>query len=420
MADGLVHDVVIVGGSLAGCSAARLFAQQGLRVLLLEKHADPNRHKPICTHYIQACAVPVIRRLNLEPSLHAAGCVRSRIEMWTRYGWVRHGGDSNPETYGYNIRRQTLDPIVRRLAMETPGVETMLGTIVEDVIRDDGRIVGVRLRGPGGKIEERFARMVVGADGRDSTMARYAGIASRSDKNQRFTCLAYYKNLPLASGNDSQFWMLDPDAAYALPNEQGITLVSIWLTKDKLLEFKQDRVAAFEKYICSIPERPRFEQAERISNVILGLDYPMQYRAASKNGLALIGDAAFAADPLWGVGCGWAFQSAGWLVDHTAAALKAKIGLDHALERYRKYHYQSLAGHRWIMTDVARSLRFPPIMRAFLYAAARDSELSNLLLDFGARRVGVTRFLSPRVTGRLVLKNLGRVWPFNSGQRTQS
>jgi flavin-dependent dehydrogenase len=146
----------------------------------------------------------------------------------------------------------------------------------------------------------------------------------------------------------------------------------------------------------------------------------MQYRAASKPGLALIGDAAFAADPLWGVGCGWAFQSAGWLVDHTAAAFKTDAALDHALECYRKYHYRSLAGHRWVMTDVARGLRFPPIMRAFLYAAARDSELSNLLLDFGARRVGVTKFLSPRVTSRLFLKNLGRVWPFNMVQQTQS
>lgn len=406
--------MIVIGGSLAGCSAARMFAQQGLRVLLLEKHADPNWYKPICTHYIQACAIPTIQRLRLEPLLSAAGCVRSRVEMWTRYGWIRHGEHDTPHSYGYSVRRQTLDPIVRQLAADTPGVNLVLGANVEGLLQDDGRFVGVRYRKLQGPTEEIHSQLVVVADGRNSGMAREAGISAHSDENQRFTCLAYYKNLPLKSGNDSQFWMLDPDAAYALPNEQGITLVSIWLTKDKLSEFKRDRVAAFDRYLNTIPDRPEFENAQRISDVILGVDFPMQYRTASKPGLGLIGDAAFAADPLWGVGCGWAFQSAGWLVDHTASALRQRSGLDAALERYRKHHYRSMAGHRWVMADVARGSRFPPIMRAFLYAAARDSELSNLLLDFGARRVGVTKFISPRVTGRLVWKNLSRLWRFKS------
>ncbi len=51
-------DVLVVGGSLAGCAAAVLFARQGLRVTVLEQHRDPAFYKRACTHFVQASAVP--------------------------------------------------------------------------------------------------------------------------------------------------------------------------------------------------------------------------------------------------------------------------------------------------------------------------------------------------------------------------
>src|SRR5262245_2798635 len=96
-----VYDVAIVGASLAGCSAARLFAQRGLRVALVEQHGAIDWHKRLCTHYIQACAVPAIQRLGLAPHVERAGGVRSRMEIWTRYGWIRHAAQTSRETYGY-------------------------------------------------------------------------------------------------------------------------------------------------------------------------------------------------------------------------------------------------------------------------------------------------------------------------------
>ena len=402
------HDVIIVGASLAGCTAARLFAQQGLRVALLERHTDFQWHKRICTHYIQACAAPTVKRLGLEPLLEDAGCVRSQMEFWTRYGWIRHDPDSQTETYGYSVRRQTLDPIVRRLTAETPGVELMLGSTVEELLQEGKRFVGVRLRDRQGQTTELRGGMVVAADGRNSGMARLAEVKTRTTENRRFTYFAYYHHLPLPTGEDSQLWLLDPDVAYALPCDDQITLIALWLSKDQLPAFKKDRHAAFDAYLKTLPCELDLERAERISDVIGSLDMPVQIRSAARRGLAFVGDAAFAPDPLWGVGCGWAFQSAEWLVDCTAETLSRGGNIDAALRQYRKEHRRRLAGHHLLIADYARSRRFSPLEKAYYYAAARDPELADLILEFGARRVGLSSFLSPRALGRVFWTNIRR------------
>src|SRR5262249_5318340 len=122
MPAGSSYDVAIIGASLAGCTAARLFAQQGLSVLVVEQHSSADWHKRLCTPYSQAGANATIERLGLDSLIVEAGGVRSRMEIWTRWGWIKHAPVSSPETYGYSVRRQTLDPLVRQLATSTPGV----------------------------------------------------------------------------------------------------------------------------------------------------------------------------------------------------------------------------------------------------------------------------------------------------------
>jgi len=66
-------DVVVVGASIAGCTAARLFALAGARVGLIERRPDPGAYKVVCTHQILSSAVPTIERLGLDPLLEARG-----------------------------------------------------------------------------------------------------------------------------------------------------------------------------------------------------------------------------------------------------------------------------------------------------------------------------------------------------------
>ncbi|MGH2689798.1 MAG: FAD-dependent oxidoreductase, partial [Actinomycetota bacterium] len=82
------YDVVIVGASIAGCTAATLYGRSGVRVALLERASDPAHFKSLCTHIIQPCAEPVIRRLGLDERIAAAGGIRPPGALWTRWGWA--------------------------------------------------------------------------------------------------------------------------------------------------------------------------------------------------------------------------------------------------------------------------------------------------------------------------------------------
>src|SRR5256885_1821728 len=129
-------DVVVVGASIGGCSAARLFALAGARVGLIERRPDPGAYKVVCTHQILSSAVPTIRRLGLAPLLEARGAVRTHAAAWTPYGgWIAFPSDV---PHGYGVTRQTLDPLVRELAADTPGVELLAGWTVGRLLGGDG------------------------------------------------------------------------------------------------------------------------------------------------------------------------------------------------------------------------------------------------------------------------------------------
>ena len=75
------------------------------------------------------------------------------------------------------------------------------------------------------------------------------------------------------------------------------------------------------------------------------IEMPNRVRVPTAPGLALVGDAAQAVDPLFGIGCGWAFQSGEWLADSVAPALRGEEPLERGLKRYRRLHKRKLGGH---------------------------------------------------------------------------
>jgi 2-polyprenyl-6-methoxyphenol hydroxylase-like FAD-dependent oxidoreductase len=235
--DDVRYDIVVVGAGIAGCTAAILYGRSGARVAVVERHADAGAYKRLCTHYIQASATPTIRRLGLAERIEQAGGIRNEIELSTRWGWIRHPDRVDPgeSAYGYNIRREMLDPMLRQLARETPGVELLFGGTVAGLLRGNGSVAGVEIEDRQGERRRFAARLVVGADGRSSRVAELAAMPQKTKPNNRFGYWAYYRNLPVASGEVSQMWLLEPDIGYVFPNDSGLAVVLAAPKKDKLL-----------------------------------------------------------------------------------------------------------------------------------------------------------------------------------------
>lgn len=397
------YDVAIVGASTAGCTAARLFAQSGASVALVERRPALDAYKTVCTHFIQSSATPTIEKLGLAPLLEQRGAVRNGIDLWTRdSGWIRTGSDA---PYGYSVTRRTLDPILRKLAAETPGVELISGWsavgLLDDAHASGARPTGIRIENPARERREIDAQLVVAADGRDSKLARWARVPGRVKPHGRFFYWGYWRGIRPATTR-SRMWLLDPDAAYTFPNEDDLTVVLLAPHRDRLPEFQADLSGAYRRSVNALPDGPDLASAELEGKLLGKLELPNVIRPAARPGLAFVGDAALAADPLWGVGCGWAFQSADWLVQETADALsRGRSALDEALERYRREHRKRLLTHYLMIADIASGRPISPIERSLYRAAARDPVVSEAFERIGSRNLPPTSMLKPSLLARI-------------------
>jgi flavin-dependent dehydrogenase len=398
------YDVVVAGGSIAGCTAARLFALAGARVALVERRPDPAAYKVVCTHQIQSSAVPAIERLGLAPLLAEAGAVRSRAAAWSPYGgWFEFPADAPT---GYGLSRRKLDPLVRRLALETPGVEYFPGETVIGLLGGEGdRIGGVEIETRSHERRTIAAELTVAADGRDSTLARLARNPARVRRHGRFVYFAYWHGVRTPK-DQARVWMLNPDGGAVFPNEDGLTVVAAVPHKARLGEFRPDPDAAYQRAVDALPDGPDLSGAERASKLIGKLEMPNKMRPAARPGIAFVGDSALATDPLFGVGCGWAFQSAEWLVEETAPALMGQTDLDAALDRYGRTFFRRLAPHHFQIADFSTGRRLRPNEKLVFRAAARDPIVAAGVEEVVSRREPAWRMLDPRPLPRVLWRGL--------------
>jgi menaquinone-9 beta-reductase len=386
------YDVAIVGASLAGCATAIMLARAGARVALVEKQPDPQAFKRVCSHFVQASAVPSIERLGLLDEIEAAGGVRSRMRAWTPWGWIDPPADR--AGYGVNLRREVLDPLLRDAAASTPGVDLLLGRTAERLEREGDAFVAVAIQDRDGAETTLSARLIVGADGRESRIAGLAGVPARTLRHGRFAYGAYFEGAMPDDAPNARIWMTDPQWAAAFPTDSDLVFYAGMLTKDRLPEFKRGPEAALVSFVASLPDAPPIRAGRVVGSVMGKLEMPNRVRRPVAPGLALVGDAALATDPLYGVGCGWALQSAEWLADSVVPALRGEESLERGLDRYRRRHRRRLRGHAFLIHDYSTGRPFSRVERLLFSAAARDPKVATAFDEFGTRRIGPGRLFA--------------------------
>jgi 2-polyprenyl-6-methoxyphenol hydroxylase-like FAD-dependent oxidoreductase len=231
-----------------------------------------------------------------------------------------------------------------------------------------------------------------------------ARIPGRVRPHGRFFYFAYWQGLP--SSTRARLWFDDPNGIALFPNEDGVNVIVAGVHKSRISDFRANPERAYVETVTSVPGMPSLEGAERVSKLIGKLDVPNVMRPAAGPGIAFVGDAALATDPSMGVGCGWAFQSAEWLVDQTAPALRDGGDVAAALDRYRREFRRRLGLHHWLIAEASSGRPLRANERIAFRAAARDDLVGRALEELATRRVSPIRLMEPRINARILKAGL--------------
>ncbi len=244
-------DVVVVGARCAGSPLAALLAHRGLRVAVVEKATFPR--DTLSTHFFQAQALASLERLGVTKKLEAigspcVGMVNLRIEdLQFQAPIPQQPGDVGGLR---SVRRLVLDPIIADAAAEA-GAEMLMGTTVTGVVKDGERVTGVRVTRDGAESTLQ-ARLVVGADGRNSTVASGAGARKyNAVYNQRFAYWSFFEGAALGSDPAFLLHRWGKRFVIAAPSDSGLYQVVVMPELHELPRYREDLEGSYLEHARS-------------------------------------------------------------------------------------------------------------------------------------------------------------------------
>ncbi len=343
-----MYEVLVIGAGPAGSIAAKIAAENGLDVLLIEKRqeiGDPVRcAEGVNKEYLKK-HVEIDKRwicADLKGS-----CIYSpdgtKIEMAEEIS----GGE-----VGYVLERKVFDRALAEQAAKA-GAEVRVKTRATGLIIEDDFVKGARLMHLGKEYDVR-ARIVIGADGVESKVGRWAGIDTSLKPIDIETCVQY-----LIAGADvdqeyCEFHIGSETAPggyiWIFPKGEGKANVGIGILGSKMGKFKPKPV----DYLNSFIEK-RFPDASIVEMVFGGVPVSGSIEKTSVNGLMLVGDAARQSDPITGGGILNAMNAGKMAGEAAYAAISAgDVSLGKLEEVYEKRWRETL-GHDIDMSLIVKN-----------------------------------------------------------------
>lgn len=294
------YDAIVVGARCAGASTAMLMAQGGMRVLLVD-WADAGSDT-MSTHALMRGATMQLARWGVLDRLIRAGTPEiSKTTFFYEDEIIPVEIRPAHGTRGLIApRRHILD---RMLVAEAwaAGATIRFRTAFRDVLRArDGRVVGAVLQGPDGQAHEVRADLVIGADGRRSSVAKAVG--ARKSRVASHTTACIYKYF-LGPRNDGYRWYYAPGvAAGAIPTNDKAHCFFVGAAPDEMAAMLRahghDETMIRLAGQCHPDLAAELREAEAISHATTFRGEPGFFREATGPGWALVGDAGYFKDPL--------------------------------------------------------------------------------------------------------------------------
>jgi menaquinone-9 beta-reductase len=396
-------DVAVVGAGPAGAATAILLAERGWSVTLLDKAAFPRRK--ICGEYLSPEAARVLDRLAVLKAVDQAGAQPLRgMKIVAPDGTVLEGlyPTSGPwrgyRDYAVAIPREVLDRILVDRARGLP-VDVRERHRVTGLLQTAGAVTGVTAQDEDGHDLKIPARLVIGADGRASTVASSLGLV-RPHRLRRMALIQYVSGLT-GIEDCGEIYLDPPDYAILNPVAPGLVNLGLVVPLGHARPFARRLDAFFGARLKQLRYlAPRLEGMKAEGRLTaMG---PLAYRVSDPRvgGAMLVGDAAGFYDPFTGEGLFTALRSAELLTETAHAALTRDDLSVGALSVYVARRRGELAAK----SRVTRSLQFLIARRRLSNLAARvlvgRPELLHTLLgvfgDFVPPRELLSALLSRR------------------------
>ena len=375
------YDAIVVGARCAGSPTAMLLARKGYKVLVVDRARFPS--DTLSTHILHPPGVASLRRWGLLDRVVATGCPPIHTYAVDFGPFTISGAPGTDEDpVAYAPRRTVLDKLLVDAAVEA-GAEVREGFTVSEVVVDDGRVTGVRgHRGDGRTVTER-ARVVVGADGRHSLVAR----ATKPEQYHEMPKLlagyySYWSRLPM----DGRFqtWVREYRGFAAWPTNDDLTLVIGGWPFAEFEANKRDVEGNFLKMLELAPEFAERVHAATREARFVGTAVPNWFRKPYGPGWALVGDAGYNKDFITGQGMHDAFRDAELCVEALDQAFGGGRQFEAAMGDYQATRDRQVLPMYELTTEFA-TLEPPPPEQQQLFAAMHGNQAA---MDGFARVLG--------------------------------
>ena len=394
-----MYDALVVGARCAGSPTAMLLARKGYKVLLVDRASFPS--DTLSTHVIHAPGVAALKRWGLLDKVTATGC--PAVETYSfDFGpfaikGIPHARDGI--SHAYAPRRTLLDKILVDAAADA-GAEVREQFTIDDILTEDGVVVGIRGHDHAGKEVVERARVVIGADGRNSNVAKAVQPDQYNDKPMlQWSYYTYWSNLPV----DGFEVFIRPDRGFgAIETNDGLTMLVVGWPSAEAGAYKADVEANYLKTLELAPEFANRVRAATRQERFYGGSVPNFFRKPFGPGWALVGDAGYNKDPITAQGISDAFNDAELCSTALDAAFKGQRSFDDAMAAYHQTRDERAMPIYEFTTQLATLEAPPPELQQLLGAVHGNQDAMDSFVSVVAGTVSPVEFFDPQHIGQIM------------------